>query len=543
MGNSQPKYLGSERAFDIIGGETWIRLRKQLERNSKSVDYAIFYRIVRSRFDMMPEKLIGYLFRAFAMDINSKVEVNDFISSLAVIGSQDRVLIMRFLFNVYDVKLMGVLDRHSVEDVLKLAYGSAKLKADIETATRQLNAIFRPAEARGGTGTLSAKDFEQYTGPLDILSGWVITVLGIFTEPLSPRLYTLERRYSSLMESEEMMVRFSVPKSTCEQLRQVFYARCAATAKAELTHDSWREWLCGAGYASPILASIIFMAKITNLKKVWRFIDFAEFCMIYGAGSLDAKVAALCNTFNNFAKYLRAQQLENSGESSDADPMELLYETGGVGKPSSRAKSAVNGVKGAPSDTFNDSAAIVDKTIMDRMVYLLAQKHDPAQLLEFTNRSRASSLAKQPSLRQSIPCDKDFPDVAAAGGVVASSPVALSSSSSTDGQPISPSNSGHSSLSRESSSSSSNPSSPFLQHGNETNITMSAFLELDINSNIFQTQYFMPSAVRQSLDKVSSLPNPTLRDYANLLAENQVNLPGMHELTMAACCLFGIRPR
>ena len=81
-------------------------------------------------------------------------------------------------------------------------------------------------------------------------------------------------------------MKFSVPKQACEQLRHLFYSRCAVTIKAELSVESWVDWLCGAGYSSPEVAKTLFLAKMSSLKSVWRFVDFAEFCMIFGAGSM-----------------------------------------------------------------------------------------------------------------------------------------------------------------------------------------------------------------------------------------------------------------
>ena len=107
MGNNQPRYFSNEKAIEIIGGNTWLRLRKQLERTrGKIVDFSVFYRIVLSKFELMPKILVECLYRAFALDVNNKIEVNDFITSLAVISSQDRPLVLKFLFNFYDIKVV-----------------------------------------------------------------------------------------------------------------------------------------------------------------------------------------------------------------------------------------------------------------------------------------------------------------------------------------------------------------------------------------------------------------------------------------------------
>jgi hypothetical protein len=37
MGNGQPRYYSNNEAIEIIGGDTWDRLRKQLERSRGNI--------------------------------------------------------------------------------------------------------------------------------------------------------------------------------------------------------------------------------------------------------------------------------------------------------------------------------------------------------------------------------------------------------------------------------------------------------------------------------------------------------------------------
>lgn len=70
---------------------------------------------------------------------------------------------------------------------------------------------------------ITQKEFESYPHPIPILSSWIQAVLTTFIESLPPRLASLDRRYSAALESEQMMARYGVPKSTCDQLRQVHH--------------------------------------------------------------------------------------------------------------------------------------------------------------------------------------------------------------------------------------------------------------------------------------------------------------------------------
>jgi len=65
MGNAFPgtggagatsRYYSSKEAMGILGDETWVRLRKQLEwhaKNGRYVDYALFSRILYRRYERM----------------------------------------------------------------------------------------------------------------------------------------------------------------------------------------------------------------------------------------------------------------------------------------------------------------------------------------------------------------------------------------------------------------------------------------------------------------------------------------------------------
>ena len=51
-----PKYYTKKEAINILGDETWVRLRKQLERFARSgryVDYQLFSRILYRRYERM----------------------------------------------------------------------------------------------------------------------------------------------------------------------------------------------------------------------------------------------------------------------------------------------------------------------------------------------------------------------------------------------------------------------------------------------------------------------------------------------------------
>jgi hypothetical protein len=56
MGNfaSHPKYYSNKEAIEILGDDTWARLRNQLEQcRGRVVDYELFAKILYCRFERM----------------------------------------------------------------------------------------------------------------------------------------------------------------------------------------------------------------------------------------------------------------------------------------------------------------------------------------------------------------------------------------------------------------------------------------------------------------------------------------------------------
>lgn len=207
MGNGNYKYYSADQSKTIIG-ENWTKLEKQLERRGKYVDFETFEKIIRCRFERMvrmwtglsktsthhfmlsqPKILCECLFQAFVSDLFHKIDVLDFLSSLAVIKGRDRPALLKFLFRVYDVRIAGHLERSKVEQLLHMAYGE-RIKRSTEVVKKQLDAVFRLGYDRD---RVTMREFEGYGGALDVLGGWVEAVLNALLEVTMPRLRALDR--------------------------------------------------------------------------------------------------------------------------------------------------------------------------------------------------------------------------------------------------------------------------------------------------------------------------------------------------------------
>lgn len=500
MGNSAVRYVDHASKHP----ELLTRLASRLvAKTGKSVDFAMFSRCILGKFATMPTQLIECLWLAFAHDLPSKVDVSDFIASLAVIHGKERAPILRFLFRVYDIKQTGYLERVRVERVLSLVYGGADVSREhADRMKAMLDGLFSTSSV-ADKHYLASRDLDAYTGPLEVLASWIQATLSAFTEPPSPKLLALERRYASALESEEMMVRFNVDRSTCDQLRQLFHSKCVSAVKAELPFDAWIDWCSSGGYLSPGLASVLFRTKVGNYKNVWRFSDFAEFCMVYGAGSSETKADAICGAF--LSEFFAAQAGFAGAESGA-----LLGDEGSNARDSA-APSSQPPLR-APASLLLQAF----QRQMRRMFYLLVHSYVPS-----------SSAAKAFSANSSP----------AREGVPSSKPSAKPRSLSLSGSRSDLEGSG-SSLSLAMAHKSKPSSSP------ADFCTPLEELEASMNP--------LPEALCEALEAIEkshAALGPQQRSYVELLApyselitKHADNLAAMRELAMTACCMFGIRP-
>eukprot|EP01032_Pedospumella_encystans_P012542 gene12542-14505_t len=162
MGNASTRYLTNAETVDILGGvERWSALKITFEKIAgKSMDYRLFCSIIQRKFQNIPKALLEILFHAFAADLTRRVDMENFLSTFAVIesfGSGPSIarptpnpqlvsLQRKCLFRIYEAHSpesgsAGTLQRRRVEEILRLAYGEA-LKPVYKDVQRQLDGIF-----------------------------------------------------------------------------------------------------------------------------------------------------------------------------------------------------------------------------------------------------------------------------------------------------------------------------------------------------------------------------------------------------------------
>jgi hypothetical protein len=244
-----------------------------------------------------------------AADLQAVVEVHEFLCALAVLRGRNRGLLLSLVFRVYDFRGEGEVSKAQMRKLLEIAYAPAVEDHNVPT---ELDLLF------AGTATpdrITAREFEAYRGTIRASTEWIVGVLSTFLEPPPARLEALERKYAVSREAEHMVIQYGIPKSLCDKLYRTFCAACQCnTARPEMELTTWLS-LTGK-YVHPYLAAGIFRSKLHDVKVAWRFVDFFEFCFLFGlflphaseadmennsssrnVSTVERQVAALCTTF------------------------------------------------------------------------------------------------------------------------------------------------------------------------------------------------------------------------------------------------------
>ena len=230
------------------------------------------------------------------------------------------------------------MQRKSIEDILRLAYGD-RMKAHMTPVQHLMEVLFKHSP----TQELTLKEFENCNIKLDILSSWVHKVLKCFIIHGSKhtRLYTLERKYSAQLETKEIIVTHKLNHTICNELRRRFHILCdnpmnnpvtsTSTSgfqvmnlniRAELQLTAWLYIVLGnknennqiitpyipyipykgatittIPYLTQTLATVLFQSRIDLFKPKWRFLDFATFCAIFGGNNVQLQAETVVDAF------------------------------------------------------------------------------------------------------------------------------------------------------------------------------------------------------------------------------------------------------
>lgn len=436
----------------------------------------------------------------------------------------------RFLFRIYETPTGGsgvgnvgsVIEKKHLTEILYCAY--ADKSSHYHSIERFLESFFPKKKE-----FISKTKFEQWQGRLDLLTDWVAEVLGIFIEPLPPKLLSLQKKYSSPMEAELLMKKYNMSNDLYQRLYHEFFHHCQVTYKPELSLKQWLAWVCPQ-YLTVDLAVILFAASTDTFKTVWRFIDFAEFTLVYGCGTLEAKAAAIVSAFVKAAILLRDHSVDTSlvegdveGRSQSAlslDPFVrdfltymifLLCQTVEV-DPSPQDYSSPQDVYLDEEEVEEEAPTYLRGKSIDEPRSSIVQNTSSPPTSSFERQRRRSyslNLSAEPTVRTNATFKHNL------SHQPASSMLKESGMTSTSDDPKK------------------SPISALLDL---------AICSMQASSATMKEKFrkIVPPVLIEQLDQMKE--STTIDAFARLIVQHHAILPGLRDLSITTCCLFSVEP-
>jgi hypothetical protein len=525
------------------------------------------------------------LYRAFSSDIQQSLEIDTFISSYAVLFSNDPLLKKRFLFRIYE-NGSGYIERRRIEELLQIAYGE-KLKGHYNSVTKILDSIYlkkkNPANPDSAyqpvalsSQVISKTKFEQWSGKFDLLLDWVVDVLYVFVEPSPPNINYLQRMYSPEEEEESLKARFHLHSiDTVTNLRYLFasHASRSMVGKSEIPLVKWKSWVC-PDFLSPVLAHIVFCSTAdasVRQQPSWKFMNFAEFALIYGMGSLEVKANAIATSFIKYAVFQRT-----------SFPSPASLPTPSIAKITTSMEQP--NFDKATDDYVNQKLHVIalnpdfDSWIAETltcMIIYLAQPLEVRPLSEdfaapFLQFSRDASADDDVEGQERIPSsDENDVSTVAEDESKAADEIQVEvgmddyhQASIGTGAEVQVNGNGDSSIAKRRSVTRKNkkrgsyslniPAEPRLRSslsdGERKGVVKSqnffAFLSFPLTLSAIPQSYIdtLPSIIVDSLQEIFNNPSQQAEHYVALITQHSALLPGLRDLSITSCCLFGVEP-
>eukprot|EP01031_Cornospumella_fuschlensis_P027274 gene27274-32945_t len=314
MGNGQHRYLSNSEAVAFMGHSKYLNIYDRLLRpGCKHIDFEFFHQVLRSRFPSIPSSIAKLLFRGFAADVGTNVDIDVFLSSLAAFFSLNNELQLKFLARVYDSGV-NTIERAKLEEVFALIHGD--MYEDQEPDLRgHMDALF-PRSHR----EISHRAFELYKGDIKWLAGWAQKVLSVWLESLPSLPPSLCPRHYSERALALLPMLQSRSKALLQEGENGWQLTAASSQGAGVSlrdvSPCWSQmrWLRLASrlFISAPLALILFGGRGSRHRAVWGEEDFAAFAIDFaGVGVEDEQgvqvriVALLVDAFVEFLERQR----------------------------------------------------------------------------------------------------------------------------------------------------------------------------------------------------------------------------------------------
>ena len=196
----------------------------------------------------------------------------------------DRSIIEKILYKVYDINTTTTTNTPTPTNSTTANNTTTNNNNNNNNYTAiQIKQFLDTLYSKSTTSLLTPREFDAYTGDLTLMLGWLVVIINTLIQPLSPYLLQSEQKYSETIEINYILSYYNINDKLYIHIKNTFNLICTDSPRPEMDIYIWLELT--KSYISLPIAYILFYNKIKTIKYVWRFLEFLEFCVVFGGAS------------------------------------------------------------------------------------------------------------------------------------------------------------------------------------------------------------------------------------------------------------------
>jgi len=231
----------TKEAQALLGASETRKIELAMKRllDGKFFDLKIFHQhIIGPIFPTMPKVLVGCLFDAFDRNGKGMLQATDLFCAIAILHRGTLEQRTRLLFEIYDTRKCGYLDKFELLKFLELVYLSRKVPIaggpDLATLSVVVNAIF--ARNRQNVREIDPLEFANQVSPMlarslaqdddahpDPVTWWFVRLCRLILKFPDPGIVQLEQRYNPDLELQRVARRYSLGQHWIRDLNFHYY--------------------------------------------------------------------------------------------------------------------------------------------------------------------------------------------------------------------------------------------------------------------------------------------------------------------------------
>eukprot|EP00618_Florenciella_parvula_P032256 CAMPEP_0119529918 /NCGR_PEP_ID=MMETSP1344-20130328/43829_1 /TAXON_ID=236787 /ORGANISM="Florenciella parvula, Strain CCMP2471" /LENGTH=353 /DNA_ID=CAMNT_0007569675 /DNA_START=193 /DNA_END=1250 /DNA_ORIENTATION=- len=315
MGLSSSRHMTLKESQSILGpdyaatAEGWRRI---VPPSKTTMDLKTFQRYVVGSYETMPPPIASCIFNGFSSSGRGDLDFQDFVGGVAVLTRGNHEQRARLLFNIYDTRNVGYLDKDRLGRFLSVVYDD-KIREN-PGAMRMLAKLY------SGVARHGELDVDEFVARVvfdgrNLVTKWIQLVAAAFLERPHPHVSALESFYNPSLDVQSLARQYDARPEQVMVLGQRFHAMVRGVEGRAAKTFSESQWTAVASKWVPEdLSQRIFESGADTPQRGWTVCDFTYNLMLFVRGSAKFRMQFVFSVFD----------LDQDGRLSEAEIEQMV---------------------------------------------------------------------------------------------------------------------------------------------------------------------------------------------------------------------------